>query len=54
MQGNKQSLGDDGAGDDCMGKAIKYGALGVYGWWCAITRTIVRCVHFSWICRSTD
>lgn len=30
MSGNKASPGHDGAGDDCMGKAIKYGALGVY------------------------
>lgn len=44
MSGNKASPGHDGAGDDCMGKAIKYGALGVYSKWCAVTRTIVYCV----------
>lgn len=41
MQENKLPLGHDGVGDDCMGKAMKYGILGVYGEWCAITRICV-------------
>lgn len=36
MQDNDILTGHNGAGDDCMGKAIKYGVLGVYGKWCAI------------------
>jgi len=41
MEEEKLPLGHNGAGDDCMGKAIKYGTLGAFGEWCAITGTTV-------------
>lgn len=44
MEEEKLPLGHGGAGDDCMGKAIKYGTLGAYGEWCAITGTTVFCI----------
>ena len=40
------SVKHDEPGEDCMGKAIKYGALGVYSKWCAIIGAIILCVTF--------